>query len=156
MHDLRSLIDTGRHQTDTSHIDSNYRAQQLYSKTYTNNHPCEMDNDQNARYFRLDGQLRYHWGADQEFMTIMNKRDKSPETSELVARRSELAKPGATRSHWNKNLGREIYVPRRPEENERQEIKRIDLRLKRKERFSHWLRLLQRFWRRNTAKNRTR
>ena len=117
----------------TSHIDSNYRAQQLYSNTYTNNHHSEIDNDQNARYFRLDGQLRYHWGADQEIMTIINKRDKSPETSELVARRIELAKPGAMRLHWNNNLGREIYVPRRPEENERREIKRIDLRPKRKE-----------------------
>ena len=36
------------------------------------------------------------------------------------------------RPHWNKNLGREIYVLRRPEENERREIKRIDLELKKK------------------------
>ena len=35
-----------------------------------------MDNDQNGRYFRVDGQLRYQWGADQEIMTIINKRDK--------------------------------------------------------------------------------
>ena len=91
-----------------------------------------MDNDQNARYFRVDGQLRYHWGADQEIMTIINKRDKSPETLALVTKRIELAKPGAIRLLWNKNLGREIYVPRRPEENERREIKRIDLTLKRK------------------------
>ena len=86
----------------------------------------------------MDGQLRYHWGADQEIMTTINKRNKSPETSELVTRRIKLAKPGSMRPHWNKNLGREIYVPRRPEENERREIKRIDLRLKRKERESHF------------------
>ena len=96
-----------------------------------------MDNDQNARYFRVDGHLRYHWGAHQEILTTINKRDKSPETSELVARRIELAKPGAMRPQWDRNLGRETYVPRRPEENERREIKRIDLRLKRKERESH-------------------
>ena len=36
------------------------------------------------------------------------------------------------RSKWNENLGRDIYVPRRPEENERRQIKRIDLPLKRK------------------------
>ena len=70
-------------------------------------------------------------------MTIINKRDKSPETSELVTRRIELAKPGVMRPHWNKNLCREKYAPRRPEENERREIKRIDLTLKRKERESH-------------------
>ena len=137
MHDTRSLIDTRRHQSNTSHIDCNYRAQHLHSITYTNNHHSKLDNNQNARYFSVDGQLRYLWGADQEIMTIINERDKTPETSELVARRIELAKPGAMRPHWNKNLGREIYVTRRPEENERREIKRIDLRLKRKERESH-------------------
>ena len=98
MHDTRSLIDTRRHQTNTRHIDSNYPAQQLHSNTYTNKNHSEMENDQNARYFRVDGQLRYHWGADQEIMTIINKRDKSPETSELVTRRIELAKPGAMRA----------------------------------------------------------
>ena len=41
------------------------------------------------------------------------------------------------RPQWNKNLGREIYSPRRPEENQRREIKRIDLQLKRKERDTH-------------------
>ena len=137
MHDTRSLIDTRRHQTNTNHIDSNYRAIQPHSNTHTYNHYVEMDNDQNARYFRVDGQLRYHWGADQEIMTIINKRDKSPETLALVTRRIELAKPGAIRLLWNKNLGREIYVPRRPEENERREIKRIDLTLKRKKIESH-------------------
>ena len=70
-------------------------------------------------------------------MTIINKRDKSPEISELVTRGIELAKPGAMRPHWNKNLGREIFVPRRPEANERREITRIDLKLQRKENESH-------------------
>ena len=39
-------------------------------------------------------------------------------------------------SHWNRNFGIEIYVPRRPEENERREINKTDLQLKRKERES--------------------
>ena len=111
MHDTRSLIDTRRHQTNTNHIDSNYRTQRLHSNTYINdknNHHSELDNDQNARYFRVVGQIRYHWGADQGIMTIINKREKSPETSELVTKRIEMAKPGAMRPHWNKTLGREI------------------------------------------------
>ena len=54
-----------------------------------------------------------------------------------MRRRVELAKPGARRPQWNKNVGREIYIPKRPEEDERREIKRIDLQLKRKERESH-------------------
>ena len=48
-----------------------------------------------------------------------------------------MAKPGAMKPHWNKNLCREIYVPRCPEQNERRETKRIDLNLKRKERESN-------------------
>ena len=37
------------------------------------------------------------------------------------------------RHHYNKKLERQILVPRRPDEEERKEVKRIDLRLKRKE-----------------------
>ena len=119
MHDTRSLIDTRHHQTNKSHIDSNYRIQQ---------HPHDTDyskmnnNENNTRFFRTDGQLRHHWGADDDIMAVINRRDKSPETAELVRRRIQLARPGVMRPHWNKNLGREIYIPRRPEEDERREI----------------------------------
>ena len=64
-----------------------------------------MNNEQNGRCFRVEGRLRYHWGANQETTAIINRRDKSPETSELVTRRIDLSKPGAMRPHWNKNLG---------------------------------------------------
>ena len=134
MHGTRWLIDTRRRQTNNGHIYSNYRTEQ---------HSLEIDhsemnkNDNNAHFFRIDGQLRYHWGADDEILTIINRREKPPETTELVRKRIELARPGAMRPQWNKNLGREIYLPRRPEENERREIKRIDLQLKRKERDTH-------------------
>ena len=37
------------------------------------------------------------------------------------------------RSQWNKGPGRELYVPKRPEEDERRDIKRIDIQLKRKQ-----------------------
>ena len=108
MHGTRSLIDTRRRHTNNGHIHSNYRTEQ---------HSLEIDhsemhnNDNNARFFRIDGQLRYHWGADDEIMTIMKRREKSPETTELVRRRIELARPGAMRPQWNKNLGRKIYLP---------------------------------------------
>ena len=68
----------------------------------------------NKRFFRTDEQLRHHWGADDDIMAIINARDKSPETTELVRRRVQLARPGVMRPHFNKNLGREIYIPRRP------------------------------------------
>ena len=81
MRETRSLIDTRRYQTNKSHIDSNYRAQQLHSNTATsslNNHHSEMNNDQKACYFQVEGQLRYHWGADQENMAIINRKLKHP------------------------------------------------------------------------------
>ena len=52
---------------------------------------------------------------------------------ELVRRHIELARPRAMRPKWNSRLGREIYVPRSKEEEERRKIKRIDLQFKRKE-----------------------
>ena len=70
-------------------------------------------------------------------MAIINRRDKSPETTEVVRKRIQLARPGVMRPHWNKNLGRENYIPRRPEEDERREIKRIDIRLRQKTRELH-------------------
>ena len=95
------------------------------------------NNENNTCFFRSDGQLRHHWGADDDIVAIINKRDKSPETAELVRRRKQLARPGVMRPYWNKNLRREIYIPRRPEEDERREIKRIDIQLRRKIRESH-------------------
>ena len=95
------------------------------------------NNENNTRFFRTDGQLRHHWGADDDIMAIINARDKSPETTELVRRRIQLARPGVMRPHFNKNLGRGIYIPRRPEEDERREIKRIDIQLRQKIREQH-------------------
>ena len=129
MHGTRSLIDTRRRQTHNG---------QNHSKHRTEQHSLEIDHsemnnyDNNAGFFRIDGQLRYHWGADDDIMTFIDRREKSPETAELVRRRIDLARPGAMKPLWNKNLCSEIYLPKRPEENERREIKRIDLQLKRK------------------------
>ena len=66
-------------------------------------------------------------------MKIINRRDNSPDTQELVERRIELTRPGHMRHHWHKKLEREILLPRRPDDVDRKEIKRIDIRLRRKE-----------------------
>ena len=105
MHDTRSLIDTRRYQTCKSHFDANYRIQQ-YSPG--NDHSKTNNNKNNARFFRTDGHLGHHWGADDDIKAIVNKRDQSPETAELVRRKVEWARPGAMRPHWNENLGRQI------------------------------------------------
>ena len=58
MRDTRSLIDTRRYQTNKNHIDCNYRIQQHSSGTEC----LKMNNNENnARFFRTDGQLRHHW-----------------------------------------------------------------------------------------------
>ena len=99
-----------------------------------------MDNNNNEdtqepeRYPRDEGgRLKYHWGADDTIMKIIKRKDNSPETRDLVRQRIALTKPGNMRHHYNKKLERQILVPRRPDEEERKEVKRIDLRLKLKE-----------------------
>ena len=134
MHDTRSLIDTRRYQRNKSHVDSTYRIQQHSPDI---DYPKMNKNENNTCFFRTDGQIRHHWGADDDIMTFINRRNKSSETAEFVGRRIQLARPSVMRPHWNKNLGREIYIPRRPEEDERREIKRIDIQLKRKTRETH-------------------
>ena len=137
MHDTRTLIDTRRYRANQSHTDSNYHSLQPLEIEITVNYPRMSINNnnesQNERPPRNDRQIRYHWGADVDIMAIINSREKSPETTELVRRRIELARRGAMRPQWNRCQGREIYVPRRPEEDERREMKRIDIQLKRKQ-----------------------
>ena len=53
-------------------------------------------------------------------------RDNSPETRDLVKQRIALTKPGNIRHHYNKKLERQILVPRRPDEEERKGVKRIE------------------------------
>ena len=74
MHGTRSLIDTRRRQRNNAPIHSNYRTEQ---------HSLEIDhsemnnNDNNACFFRIDDQLRYHWDADDEIMTIGKIEEKN-------------------------------------------------------------------------------
>ena len=75
MHGTRSLIDTRRRQTNNGHTHSNYCIEQ---HSFEIDHSEMKNNDNNARSFRIDGQLHHHWGADDEFMTIINRREKSP------------------------------------------------------------------------------
>ena len=102
-YNTHTLIDTRRRQANKSHIHFNYHSiQPLENSTRTTvNHPRmnnNNDENKNARHFRIDRQVRYHWGADDDIMAIIDSREKSPETTELVRRRIELARPGAMRS----------------------------------------------------------
>ena len=62
-------------------------------------------NDNNARFFRIDVQLRYHWRADSEILTIINRRKKSAVTTELVKEGSNLQ----SQAQWDHN-GTKIWV----------------------------------------------
>ena len=87
---------------------------------------CNFD-----KYTR-ESTLKYHWSADDEIMKIINRRDNSHKTSELVEK-IELTKPGQLRYLWQKRLERKILTPRRPGDTGRRKIKRIDMQLRRKE-----------------------
>ena len=145
MHDTRRTQTGTRCNKTNNH--SNFQTTANYiNHTVTDNYHLKleknqtMDNNNNEdtqepeRYPRdEEGRLKYHWGADDTIMKIIKRRDNSPETKDLVRQRIALTKPGNMRHHYNKKLERQILVPRRPDEEERKEVKRIDLRLKRKE-----------------------
>ena len=99
MHETHTLIATRRYQANKGRISSIYHTlQPIIDNTAVNYSTMNNINEkQNARFYRPDGQLRYQWSADDEIMTIIDKREKSPESSGLVRRRIELARPGAMR-----------------------------------------------------------
>ena len=145
MHDTRR-IETGTRCSKTNNHSNFQTTADYINHTVTDNYHLKleknqtMDNHNNEdtqepeRYPRdEEGRLKYHWGADDTTMKIIKRRDNSPETKDLVRQRIALAKPGNMHHHYNKKLERQILVPRRPDEEERKEVKRIDLRLKRKE-----------------------
>ena len=112
-------------------VTDNYHLKLEKNQTMDNNNNEDMQEPE--RYPRDEEErLNYHWGADDTIMKIIRRKDNSPETRDLVRQRIALTNPGNMRHHYNKKLERQILVPRRPHEEERKELKRIDLRLKRK------------------------
>ena len=66
---------------------------------------CNLD-----RYTR-ESTLRYHWGADDEIMKIINRWDNSLETREVVEKEVELTRPGHMRFQWHKKWTEKSYSP---------------------------------------------
>ena len=145
MHDTRRT-QTGTRCNKTNNHSNFHTTANCINHTVTDNYLPKleknqtMDNNNNddiqepERYPRdEEGRLKYHWGADDTIMRIIKRRDNSPETKDPVRQRITLTKPGNMRHHDNKKLERQILVPRRQDEEERKQVKRIDLRLKRKE-----------------------
>ena len=63
MHGTRSLIDMRSHQTNKGQTDFNYRTQQPHIERKTDQSKVNNNDNhknQNARFFRIEGQLRYH------------------------------------------------------------------------------------------------
>ena len=146
MYHAHTRTGTRFRKTNTNHSNLKTTANQINNTTYSD---CKtytkltMDNNNNNRQipdrFALNDKLNYHWGNDDEITKIINRRDNSPETKELVERRITLTRPGHMRHHWHKKLEREILLPRRLVDVDRKEIKRIDicLRGKEKNRVTH-------------------
>ena len=140
MHDAHTPTGTRCRKKNTNHSNLKSTANQINNTTYSDcktHTKLKKDNNNNNRQIpdrlALNDKLKYHWGADDEIMKIINRRDNSPETKELVERRIALTRPGLMRHHWHKKLEREILLPRRPDDVDRKEIKRIDICLRRKE-----------------------
>ena len=66
----------------------------------------------------------FHWGAITEIMEITQRREKSPETRRFVERRLEIARPGMTRSRYDQNAQRTIWVPSRPKKKKQRRNRR--------------------------------
>ena len=140
MHDTRTRTGTRHTKTNTNHSNLNLTAYQINNTIHGNRKThieLTTDNNNNNQQipdrFALNDKLKYHWGGDDEIMKIINRRDNSPETQNLVEGRIEITRPGHMRHNWHKKLEREILLPRRPDDVDRKEIKRIDIRLRRKE-----------------------
>ena len=94
MHDTHTRTGTRCRKTNTNHSNLKSTDNQFNNTTYSD---CKTytksttDNNNNNRQipdrFALNDKLKYHWGADDEIMKIINRRDKSQETKELVEKR---------------------------------------------------------------------
>ena len=68
----------------------------------------------------------FHWGATAEFMEIIRRRRKSPETLRLVERRLKIPRPGTMPRKFDSTAPRQIWVPSRPNKRSSEEIAEID------------------------------
>ena len=136
MFDTQEQTGSRCRKTNKSHSHSNSIADQIAINSHRDTGlQANMDNDNknnrqnpdkincNADRYTGESTLRYHWGADDEIMRIINRRDNSPETSELAERRIERTRLGHMRYQWHKKLDREILLPRRTGDADRKESK---------------------------------
>ena len=91
----------------------------------------------------METQFNYdylHWDANKEVMENIKKREKSPETLQLIGKRKEIFKPGNIGFKVDSRLNRKIWVPRWPEKWGRDEVAAIDLELHfRNEEKNRWV-----------------
>ena len=73
------------------------------------------------RFFQEDGQ-RFHWGGRVDIEYHQGPRHHH-RNREPMDRRVNQTRPGLIRQQKNKELVREVYVPRRPENSERKKSK---------------------------------
>ena len=125
------LTSTANQTAINTHCDTNLQTKMDSNKNNNRQNPDKLSC--NPEKYTREPTLKKHWGADDEIMKIINRRDSSPKTNELVERKIELTKPGQMRYSWHKRLETEILLPRSPGDTDRKEIKRIDMQLRRKE-----------------------
>ena len=91
------------------------------------------NNRQNSYKYNRESKLNYHWGPDDEIMRIMNRRDNSPETRKRARwKENRINKTWARALPVAQKAGQRNFLPGRPDDGDWKEIKRIDIRPRRK------------------------
>ena len=68
----------------------------------------------------------HHWGANKKVIEIINERENSPETLQIIERRQEIAKRENHLFKFDSSLNRNVSVPQRLDKRGRDEVPEID------------------------------
>ena len=119
MHHTRTRTGPRHCKTNNRHSKLTLTANQINTKNserITHLQQRAMNDNNNNRQktdkFTHDNRLKYPWGADDEIMKIINRRDNSPETRVLGERSIEITKPEIMRYQWQKT-GNRNFSPKK-------------------------------------------
>ena len=86
----------------------------------------DSQTSKSENFNKSDRENFYHWGATQELMGIIRRRNNRPETRRLVEQRNALSRPGTLRRWSDQQTQRTDFAPSRPNKLSRKEIAEID------------------------------
>ena len=99
---------------------------------WTSTNPFDNFNSFDFTDLKMEKQFTndyHHCGANKKITDVINKRNKSPETLQLVENQQELTKARNLWFQFHANFNREVWVPRRLDHWRRHEVASIELDL---------------------------